>query len=707
MSAPPPPSDVQSRWRHAPSLHPLHPGRRASWLEVFYDIVVAGAMIAAGNALGDGTAVGTYMPFVLQFAAVFFAWTAFTFYQNRFAVDDLFHRLLVASMMLSLGLLGLTAARVLVGETRLFSWSYAAIDVILAVIYARTHVSIVEARNFTRYYGIAYAIGGAFWLAAALSPARWVFLFWTAGVGLGLSFPMSRRARELALERPPDPRHLTERYWLITSMVLGQALLSILSGLSSSHGPSPLAAALVLLLMCSLWWLYFDDVAGSSIRVERAAPFVWIYGHLPLLLGLVTLAAGVRRLVRVDPEAAMDTPVRALLAGGLGLTLLSLALIDSVTERRTAELGDRARVNARIAAALVSLLLYPIGGAFGPIGLLCLAAVPCVAQVAFDLMMAPLAASTAQAVQETVLELVRSRSAGEDTLSARPRVGDAVRKGAPSELRRDFYFFFMEGPWSRLVVTLMFIYLTINATFAGLYLLEPGAIGGAHARSFADAFYFSVQTFSTIGYGVLTPATPYGNLVVTAEAAVGLLSAAFATGLMFAKAARPHSSTLFSNVFLVSPRNGIPTVTFRVGNARGNDVVDATITVTILKTEITREGDRLRRMHELPLLRNRSPIFTMTWVVMHEIDERSPLAGVDWSDPKDLLGLVVTLVGHDGTYGQTTYARHVYYPENARVGHRFVDVMSQLPDGRMAIDYSLFHETVAENAASLAPSGSG
>lgn len=695
MAAEPTPQEAQNRWRHAPSLHPIHAGRRASWLEILYDIVVAGTFIAGGKALGDGSATGTYMPFVLQLAAVFFAWNAFTFYQNRFAVDDLLHRILVATMMLALAMLGLSAERVLSGETRTFSAAYAVIDAVLATMYARTFVSIEPARKFTRYYAIAYAIGTVIWLTAVFVPPRWVYVAWSAGVGLGLSFPMSRRARELATDRPPDARHLAERYGLVTSMVLGQALLSVYSGMSESSAPSsPLIAGLVLLFVCSLWWLYFDDVAGSSIRGERAAPFVWIYSHLPLLLGFATLGAGLRRLVRTDQEATMDVAVRALLAGGLCLVLLALALIDSVTERRAAELGDRARVNARIAAAALSLLLYPIGGTFGPLGLLCLATVPCVAQVAFDLMMAPFAATYAQATQESLEALARALPSGPSERRRPARVGDAVRKGAPSELKRDFYFFFMEGPWSRLVVSLIFMYVAINTAFAGLYLLEPGAIGGAHSRSFADAFFFSVQTFSTIGYGVLTPATPYGNLVVTAEAAVGLLSAAFATGLMFAKAARPHSSTLFSNVFVVNRRNGVPHLTFRLGNARGNDVVDASITVTVLKDEVSREGEHLRRMHELPLVRNRSPIFTMTWVVMHEIGENSPLANVDWRDPKDLIAIVATMVGHDGTYGQTTYARHIYMPGDARIGHRFVDVTHALPDGRTEIDYSLFHDTV-------------
>src|SRR5215831_18537281 len=94
MSAEPPP-DVHSRWRHAPSLQSFHAGRRASWLEVLYDVVVAGTMMAEARALAARAVPGVFMPFALSFAAVFFAWTAFTFYQNRFSIDDLGHRLLV------------------------------------------------------------------------------------------------------------------------------------------------------------------------------------------------------------------------------------------------------------------------------------------------------------------------------------------------------------------------------------------------------------------------------------------------------------------------------------------------------------------------------------------------------------------------------------------------------------------------------------
>jgi inward rectifier potassium channel len=266
----------------------------------------------------------------------------------------------------------------------------------------------------------------------------------------------------------------------------------------------------------------------------------------------------------------------------------------------------------------------------------------------------------------------------------------------------------MEGSWSRLIVSLTFLYVVLNVFFAGLYLIEPGSIGNARTTSFADAFFFSVQTFSTIGYGAMLPATPYGNLVVTAEAASSLLGAALATGIMFAKAARPHSSALFSKALIMTRYNGVPSLILRVANARGNDVVDATVSVTVLKEEVSTEGHHMRRQHDLALIRNRTPFFTLTWTVIHPVDQNSPLRGVDWANPNDVLGIVCTLIGHDGTYAQTTYARQIYTPEDVRVGHRFVDVLSELDDGRLLIDYSKFHDTELDEKVSAPPAaGSG
>ena len=229
-----------------------------------------------------------------------------------------------------------------------------------------------------------------------------------------------------------------------------------------------------------------------------------------------------------------------------------------------------------------------------------------------------------------------------------------------------------------------------------------------YIESFADAFYFSVQTLATIGYGNLNPATDYGNVIATVEAGVGLIGVALTTGLAFSRLARPKASVLFSRPIVVTTMDGTRVLTFRVGNARGNDVVEASVSVTAMVDTFTREGQHLRKLIDLPLRRSRSPMFRLSWTVMHDLDAGSPLADVDWSAVHAstggrLVGLNVTLVGHDGTYNQTIYAQYTYQPEDVHLGHRFVDVVSQLPDGRMAIDFSRFHDTVPEAAAPSSP----
>jgi len=314
----------------------------------------------------------------------------------------------------------------------------------------------------------------------------------------------------------------------------------------------------------------------------------------------------------------------------------------------------------------------------------------------FDMMMAPFEHSEhLEQGKKSTAEIAREREQGIVNQRRRRDVSEAVIKGAPSTLRRDLYFYFMEGSWTRVFAAFAFLFVIGNVFFAALYSLEPGSV--TNGGSFADAFFFSVQTMGTIGYGVLSPATPYANAVVTAESALSLICLAIVTGLVFAKASRPRASVLFSDVLVVTTLRGKRMLMLRAGNARGNEVVDATMDLTVLMDELSPEGHHLRRMIELKLVRPRTPMFVLTWTVMHEIDESSPLFGLDLADlDGKIASIVVTLMGHDGTYNQTIYARRLYYPEAIRVDQHFVDVFHQLADGRMMIDYANFHDTLPD-----------
>jgi inward rectifier potassium channel len=327
-----------------------------------------------------------------------------------------------------------------------------------------------------------------------------------------------------------------------------------------------------------------------------------------------------------------------------------------------------------------------------------------VGQVVFDMMMAPLEHSEhMEREAKTTAEIARGREQGIKNQRRRRDITEAVIKGAPASLRRDLYFYFMEGSWTRVFVAFAFLFVLGNVFFAALYALEPGAVTGG--SSFADAFFFSVQTMGTIGYGVLSPATPLANAIVTAQSALSLIGLAIVTGLVFAKASRPRASVLFSNVLVTTTLRGKRILMLRVGNARGNEVVDASLSLTVLKDEISPEGHHLRRLHDLKLVRPRTPMFTLTWTVMHEIDDDSPLSGADLDDPEQNLMFVATLMGHDGTYNQTIYARRMYYAESIRGDHHFVDVLHQLADGRMMVDYDKFHHTLPDEPAVAPTSG--
>jgi inward rectifier potassium channel len=696
---------MRNRWFHKPLLHTSQgEEKKVTWLELFYDLIFVASIIQLGDWLSNDVSLEGFALFAWHFVPLWIAWTGFTFYANRFEVDDFLHRVLVFLKMFAVGAMAIASSDAMRGHPAKFALAYALAQAIVAAMYLRAWRQVPEARAYSRYWGFAFAAGAAFFAVSALVPHPYCYILWVAGLGAILFAPISRKSRALSEQFPVDMEHLSERYGLLVIIVLGESFVKVLSYLTSSEHGAELEylvkGSLNLLITCCIWWIYFDDVAGSEVKRERGSWVVWLYSHIPLTIAVTAVGVAVKKAVTFDFDAVADEPYRWLLAGSVALAFLAVAITDSVTERRQAELSDRTRVNVRAFSAFLVLLLGQVGATMTAGAFLAIITGVCVAQVLFDMMMAPLEEARLRGEEAVpVADLARRQAAGEltarDTRTRLP--GETIRKGAPAELRRDLYFFFLEGSWTRLVLSLVFLYLVTNVLFAGLYMIEPGSIGGTRPDSFADAFFFSVQTMSTIGYGAMTPASDFGDIVVTIEAAVGLLGVALATGLMFAKASRPRAGVLFSGPIVLTRRHGRPALVFRVANARGNEVVDASVSLTVLLDEITPEGHHMRRLHDLKLLRDRSPLFALSWTVIHEIDDDSPLKDVDWSEPDAHLNLLVaTLMGHDGTYGQTTYARHYYRAEDIRVGHRFVDVISQMEDGRLMIDYSNFHDTIAD-----------
>ncbi len=261
---------------------------------------------------------------------------------------------------------------------------------------------------------------------------------------------------------------------------------------------------------------------------------------------------------------------------------------------------------------------------------------------------------------------------------------------------RDPYHLLLTIPWVGFLAIVVIFDIFLNAVFAFLYLLDANAIAGIEKTGFLEAFFFSVQTLASIGYGVMNPHTLYANLIVTLESIASLMLFAVITGIAFTRFAKSASRVMFSHVATIHNYNGIPTLMFRAANERRNNILEAKLSVYLMIDEISAEGQMMRRLHELKLVRDQSPVFLLSWTVMHTIDQSSPLYGLTLETMERLHAqILVSLTGVDETIEGTIHARHIYAARNLMFDRRFVDVIHMGADGHRYLDYTHFHETTA------------
>lgn len=259
----------------------------------------------------------------------------------------------------------------------------------------------------------------------------------------------------------------------------------------------------------------------------------------------------------------------------------------------------------------------------------------------------------------------------------------------------NLYHFLLTISWWRFLALISAIYIAINALFALLYLAGGNGIENARPGDFGDAFFFSVQSMASIGYGAMYPKTSYANTLVVIEALVGFFIMAVATGLVFARFSLPTAKVMFSNVAVVAPYDGVPTLMFRAANQRGNFILEAQIKVSLVRNEITKEGNFMRRFYDLKLVRSESPAFSLSWTVMHPIDENSPLYNeTPESLSEEIAELIVTLSGIDETISQTVHSRYSYISEEILWNMRFVDILSITQDSRRVVNMTKFHDVI-------------
>ena len=272
---------------------------------------------------------------------------------------------------------------------------------------------------------------------------------------------------------------------------------------------------------------------------------------------------------------------------------------------------------------------------------------------------------------------------------------EVVTHGLHTPLSSNVYHICMTVRWPVFFGTIAAVFLMVNLLFTILYSLGNNAIANLNPAGFLGRFFFSVETFATVGYGDMHPQTLYGHLVATSEIFLGLISIALMTGLIFARFSRPRALIMTARHPVINTFQGKQTLTIRAANARQNVIVDARAKLRLIRNETTAEGMEIRRLYDLLLIREQHPIFSLGWSIMHVIDESSPLFGQDAESlKKTKAGLILTMSGVDETTSQIMHSRHMYTADAIRWGHKYVDLLSTNEEGVNHVDFSKFHDIV-------------
>jgi inward rectifier potassium channel len=278
---------------------------------------------------------------------------------------------------------------------------------------------------------------------------------------------------------------------------------------------------------------------------------------------------------------------------------------------------------------------------------------------------------------------------------ARVRLGsyEFKKKGVSRFDLRDPYHLAVALTWPQFLTALLALYLSVNVVFATLFWLVPGSVANARSDSFADAFFLSIETLATVGYGEMYPATLYGHVVAAIEIVCGLAFTAILTGLTFVRFSRPRAKLIFAANPVVAMHNGNPTLMVRIGNGRAAVLADAKAHLNVLLSETSAEGNLFHRAQELPLERAHIPIFPLFWTLMHVLDERSPLHGYDAAQAIEADAQVfVTLEARDPTLATMVHDIRNYAAKDIRFDMRYADAVTTAEDGTPVLDLTRIGE---------------
>lgn len=356
-----------TRWQRPALRHDVDDDGRVTWLELFFDLIYVAALIQLGDRLSGDVSLGGAAGFAGAFIVLWWTWTGTTAFMNRFAVDDVAHRLLMFAQMLAVGNVAVLAAGTPDNWSQWLAVAYVIARLPSLAMYARVRRSMPETRSLVDLYLACFGASAGLWALSIVVPQPARYVLWAIGLVIEFAAPAIGATRRDA--PPTHGEHFKERYALFTIIVLGETFVKTLTEVTEIGVSlqSQVFGGLAFVILIALWWTYFDDVADARIRaVSRLSPsapvnrLLWVYTHLPLAAGLTAFGVAAKKIVAVE---AFDDPFRSsytwLTVLALAVSLLAVAVLDLVTASPHFAIEEPARVLPRLVAAGI---LIPIGG---------------------------------------------------------------------------------------------------------------------------------------------------------------------------------------------------------------------------------------------------------------------------------------------------------------------------------------------------------
>jgi low temperature requirement protein LtrA len=347
------------RWLVPPRLRTVAEGteeRRATWLELFFDLVFVVAIAELSNELVVDHSAGGFLRFAALFVPVWVAWQGYSFYADRFDTDDLLFRLAYFTAMLAIAAMAVLIPDVAHGDTSAgFAVSYVILRSIMLGLYARAWSAVPEARSLIALYGTGYSLSVLIWTASLAVDTPLRYVMW--GIGLAVDLSMPPLSTRIHRRVPTSGRHAAERWALFTMIVLGESVVVVALGTAGSEWGLESASAAVLgaVTVTAIWWLYFDRQETVVLRGGTPTVVIYSYAHLPLLMGLAATSSGLTLLIERAGEDELGTGPSVAYLGGVVVFLASLVATRSVTV-----IGPR-RVGVSLKLGAASILVGLIG----------------------------------------------------------------------------------------------------------------------------------------------------------------------------------------------------------------------------------------------------------------------------------------------------------------------------------------------------------